>query len=86
VSSGAVVETGCCCDDCSCCVDESSAPNTTPVQAAPPVSVQHLLALPPATTMSIQLASSAHDLPSAHAAIFTAAALPLYRRDCAWLI
>jgi len=88
VSSGeAAAKPCCCCEGCYCCVGESSAPSVPLVPSTPPVAAHNQFVLPPVAVVILTLAAPADDFsPASASAEFRAAALPLFQRNCAFLI
>lgn len=83
----AVAKPSCCCEDCRCCVGESSAPSVPLVPSTAPVAAQNQFVFPPVAVVILTLAAQGDEFfpPSARAE-FRAAALPLFQRDCVFLI
>ena len=83
----AVAKPSCCCEDCRCCVGESNAPSVPLVPSTAPVAAQNQFVLPPAAVVMFTLGVPADEFsPASTNAEFRAAALPLFQRNCVFLI
>jgi hypothetical protein len=88
MSSGAsVVKRSCCGNDCQCCVSQSGAPATAPVESTAPAAAQNQLLFPPVALMCFTLPVPVDVFSPAFAAPqFRSASVPLFQRDCTFLI
>jgi hypothetical protein len=85
--SAAVTKPGCCGNNCQCCVGQPDAPLPAPAQAPASVSAHNPFVLPPTAVMRFTAGPSSDGLfPLAATATFRAASMPLFQRNCVFLI
>jgi hypothetical protein len=87
-SSGApMAKRSCCGDDCQCCVGQPVSPAAPPLEAAAPAAAHNQSSLLPVGLLSFSL-SGPTDIssPVTTATSIRAASVPLFQRNCSFLI
>jgi hypothetical protein len=77
----------CCCDNCQCCVQESAPPAAPLAQASVLGAAQNqFILLPSAVVVFVLAAPAVESVPASTFAECRAAALPIFQRNCVFLI